>query len=191
MSNTVAARKNAKFDTFKLLLGPLLGRDVTETIETMVKQLTTGVQFEPLQQEHSLALSALYTNGPRLVVHAQCIDGEPRFLFRQSLPLNEKAVQLLYNTGHDSVISVSALNGHVLVYAVHKEGEMKAVRCSTGEEEEEPSAPPSVSVQRFDFSESWIADDQNIHTIFKGYVRAGEFRKMKPFKGFQIFVSRI
>ena len=187
MSNPVVARRNAKFDTFKLLLGPLLGRDATTTIDAMMGKIPTSVQFEPLPHEHSLAVSVPYKKeGARLVVHAQWVDerGAARFLFRKSLPLHDQAAQLLYTTGHESVLGVKVLQGHVQVFAVFKADTVQAIRCGPPGGEE-PDAPKLEQIG------TNITEHDITLTLFKGYIRAGGFKKTRPFRGFQICLIRI
>lgn len=120
MSASVITHRNAKLAAFRALIETRLGQEIVNTIGRMVGQMTTRIQAEPLDEDHSLVLShpvPSLTNQTRLRVQVLWVNafGNSTFLVCTYIPDEQYRTQLIYNTGHGFAICVSIVGAHVMV----------------------------------------------------------------------------
>jgi hypothetical protein len=120
MSASVIAHRNAKLAAFRALFETLLGVDLLNTIGGMVGELTTRIQAEPLDEEHTLVLShpvPSLTNQTRLRVQVLWVNAfrNTTYLVCTYIPDEPYRTQLVYNTGHGFSICVSSIRAHIMV----------------------------------------------------------------------------
>ncbi len=106
MTALVTSRKNRKLATLKRTMESLLGADVVHTIFTMASTVTVRVQREPVQEDHSVALSG--PQGRHIMV--SLFETGPKLLWGGFLP-DGPGGSITYTTGHDFFIRVERLNG--------------------------------------------------------------------------------
>ena len=121
MSASVITLRNAKLAAFRALLEPSLGEDIVNTIGRMAGEMTTRIQPEAIDEDHSLALSdpvpSLSTRS-RIRVHVQWLNafGRPTHLVCTYIPDTPNRSQLAYNTGHGFTIYVASIEACVMVF---------------------------------------------------------------------------
>ena len=106
MTALVTSRKNRKLATLKRTMESHLGADVVHTIFTMASTVTVRVQREPVQEDHSVALSG--PQGRHIMV--SLFETGPKLLWMGFLP-DGPGGSITYTTGHDFFIRVERLNG--------------------------------------------------------------------------------
>ena len=119
MSASVIARRNAKLATFRAWFRELLGEDIVNTIGRMAGEMTTRIQPEALDEDHSLALSnPSPTARTRFRVHVVWLDavGCPTHLVYAYIPDAPNRSRLAYNTGHGFTICVASIEARLMVF---------------------------------------------------------------------------
>ena len=106
MTALVTSRKNRKLATLKRTMESHLGADVVHTIFTMASTETVRVQREPVQEDHSVALSG--PQGRHIMV--SLFETGPRLLWMGFLP-DGPGGSITYTTGHGFFILVERLDG--------------------------------------------------------------------------------
>ena len=101
MTTLITARQNSKFAAFREIMKDRLGHDITDTICKMAATVTIRVQREPVQIEHSVALSG--PQGRHMMV--SLFETGPRFLWGGFLP-DGPGASINYTTGHGFCIDV-------------------------------------------------------------------------------------
>ena len=104
MTTLITARQNSKFAAFREIMKDHLGHDIVDTICKMAATVTIRVQREPVQIEHSVALSG--PQGRHVMV--SLFETGPRFLWGGFLP-DGPGASINYTTGHGFCIDVERL----------------------------------------------------------------------------------
>jgi hypothetical protein len=122
MSFIVLVRHDVKLIAFRALFGTLLGADLVNIIARMAREMTTRIQSDALDEDHSLALShpvPSLTSQTRIRVQITWLDGfrgYPTLLVLTYIPDSQEASQLAYTTGHGYPIYVSSVDARVSVF---------------------------------------------------------------------------
>jgi hypothetical protein len=122
MSFIVLVRHDVKLIAFRALFGTLLGADLVNIIARMAREMTTRIQSDALDEDHSLALShpvPSLTSQTRFRVQITWLDGfrgYPTPLVLTYIPDSQEASQLAYTTGHGYPIYVSSVDARVSVF---------------------------------------------------------------------------